>query len=350
MHDQKKYKTYLGSEKYYHDFLVFFQEEMDWKGWQEVLNQYMFKGDERADDMLVRMFGGILHPIIHLGFGVEFEQPAIIAEALAQAAVHDNREALHLIESEKLAKAQSPDGRSDKSIVQLLGEIYTEQKGRVKYASQVYVTEENLEEKTAEMINAAGKLSRRKPATSKILTWSPAAYFTGTAQNPSHQVKFDFWNIHALNLSIFFCSFLNQPWLSTSNKIRLLEWKIRIDLAMYASPRPPKLFLEEITNYESKKDSSWEDIFKRVKTYHDDSHACKLVRALANGEQICKKYEDDGKGGFIIKGDMLRKLGNMAIDSVEAGSPDYVRGGAWSNVPLRDQSMLWVHWADIDIS
>jgi len=170
MHDQKKYKTYLGSEKYYHDFLVFFQEEMDWKGWQEVLNQYMFKGDERADDMLVRMFGGILHPIIHLGFGVEFEQPAIIAEALAQAAVHDNREALHLIESEKLAKAQSPDGRSDKSIVQLLGEIYTEQKGRVKYASQVYVTEENLEEKTAEMINAAGKLSRRKPATSKILT------------------------------------------------------------------------------------------------------------------------------------------------------------------------------------
>ena len=33
---------------------------------------------------------GFLHPIIHLGFGVEFKQPAIIAEALAEAAVHDN--------------------------------------------------------------------------------------------------------------------------------------------------------------------------------------------------------------------------------------------------------------------
>jgi hypothetical protein len=109
---------------------------------------------------------------------------------------------------------------------------------------------------------------------------------------------------------------------------------------MYASPHPPKLFLDEITNYKSKRDSSWEDIFQRVKTYHDDSHACKLVRALANGEQVCKKYEDEGKDGFIIKGDMWRKLGNMAIDSVEAGSPDYVRGGAWSNVPLRDQSRL----------
>ena len=27
---------------------------------------------------------GFLHPIIHLGFGIEFNQPAIIAEALAQ--------------------------------------------------------------------------------------------------------------------------------------------------------------------------------------------------------------------------------------------------------------------------
>jgi hypothetical protein len=158
MHNPKKYETYLGNEKHYHEFLVFFQEEMVQKGWQEVVNEYMFKGDERADDMLVRMFGGLLHPIIHLGFGVEFEQPAIIAEALAQAAVHDNREASHLVASEKVAKAQSPDGRSDKSLVQLLGEIYAEKKGTDKYASQVYVTEETLEEKTAEMINAAGKL------------------------------------------------------------------------------------------------------------------------------------------------------------------------------------------------
>ena len=170
MHDPTKYQTYLGKEKYYHDFLVFFQEEMDQKGWQEVLNQYVFKGDERADDMLVRMFGGILHPIIHLGFGVEFEQPAIIAEALAQAAVHDNREAAHLLDSEKAAKSQSPVGQSDKSIVQLLGEIYAEKKGRAKYASQVHVTEENLEEKTAEMINAAGKLSSQNLARHKMLT------------------------------------------------------------------------------------------------------------------------------------------------------------------------------------
>ena len=189
MHDPKKYKTYLGSEKYYHDFLVFFQEEMDQKGWQEVLNEYVFKGDERANDMLVRMFSGILHPIIHLGFGIEFEQPAIIAEALAQAAVHSKWEASHLIESEKAAKAHSSDGRSDKSIVQLLGEIYAEKKSKTKYASQVHVTQENLEEKTAEMINAAGKLSSQKQATSRMLTPGSVLHRRRTEAAPPSQIR-----------------------------------------------------------------------------------------------------------------------------------------------------------------
>ncbi|KAF2175260.1 hypothetical protein K469DRAFT_724201 [Zopfia rhizophila CBS 207.26] len=225
------YKMYLGSEEYYHNFL----------GWQEVLNEYIFKGDKRADDMLMRIFSGILYPIIHLGFGVEFEQP----------------KASYLVKSKKAAKAYSPDRRSDTTIIQLLGEIYADMKrasgGRAKYTSQVHITEENLEEKTAEIINTA-------------------------------TVKFDFWNIHAVNFSIFFYLFLRQLWLLIPNKIRLLKWKICINLAMYTSPRLSKLLLNKITNYKSKKDSSWEDIFKRVKTYHDNGYTYKLVRALINSE------------------------------------------------------------------
>jgi hypothetical protein len=60
MHDPERFKSYLGQEKYYHDYLVFFREEMEKKGWQAVVNEYLFTGDERADDMLVRLFGGEL--------------------------------------------------------------------------------------------------------------------------------------------------------------------------------------------------------------------------------------------------------------------------------------------------
>lgn len=60
LHDPARFKTYLGNERYYNDFLHFFKQEMDKKGWQAVLNEYLFSRDERADDMLVRMYAGML--------------------------------------------------------------------------------------------------------------------------------------------------------------------------------------------------------------------------------------------------------------------------------------------------
>jgi hypothetical protein len=117
-----------------------------------------------------------------------------------------------------------------------------------------------------------------------------------------------------------------------SSKIRLLEWKIRMDLTMYASPQPPRLYLDEITNYQHKQDTSWNSIFKRVRSIRDDGHASKFVRALAHGEHIGKGYEH--KPGFIIKGGMWKAIANMFIESLN-GSPDYIRGGDWSHVPVR---------------
>lgn len=58
LHDYKKFHKYLGNERYYHDFLLFFQQEMEKKGYEEVINQYCLKGDERAGDMLIRLHAG----------------------------------------------------------------------------------------------------------------------------------------------------------------------------------------------------------------------------------------------------------------------------------------------------
>lgn len=119
LQDPKKFISYLGPQKYYNDFLEFFEEEIDQKGWQDVLQEYVFAGDERAETMLVRMYAGFLHPIIHLGFGIEFEQPAIIAEALAQACCHDEWIGKALLPAEQAAKQNG----NDKSIVELLDEL-----------------------------------------------------------------------------------------------------------------------------------------------------------------------------------------------------------------------------------
>jgi hypothetical protein len=148
--------------------------------------------------------------------------------------------------------------------------------------------------------------------------------------------------MHCVNCSIFFSAFLSPTsGLSPSTQRRLLEWKIWNDIVMYVSRGCPDLLIDEIHNYTPTKDSDMGEVIKRVNKVEDDGHACKLVRALANGEAVCEGYEGEG---FRIKGDMWRKLGHMAVDSVEAGEPHWVRScgfaEAWEKIPLRDGAKL----------
>ena len=291
---------------------------------------------------------GFLHPIIHLGFGVEFKQPAIIAEALAMAAVSDIWLAPYFHGAEKAAGVSGKPGM--KSIVILLDEIRADKKlstaadwgdgnkirdgilkrapdEMIDYASQFNVEPARLTEKTAEMINAA-------------------TYFTGGAQHPPKQIKFDFYYMHCVNCSIFFSNFIKQPWISEYNKIRLLEWKVRLDLCMYASRRCPKPLLEEITKYKPKQQSSWDEIIKRVIEHDDDGHGAKLVRAITHGGKVSKPYENSES--FRIKDGMWLQLAHMgkwptlrddakmalltihaAIDSVEDTGEAWVRSAGF---------------------
>ncbi|KAF5874272.1 putative hypa-like protein [Botrytis fragariae] len=315
----------LGKQKYYHDFLVFWQRQIEIKGWRDVLKESVFAGDSKADDMLGRMFAGFLHPLIHLGFGIEFNQPAIIAEALAQASVHDMWITKYLLDVEK--KAQP----GNKTIPQLLDEIRDDKKlstaaewddgnkirdgilaraadEMMNYASQWTVGKGELEAKTAQMI-------------------SSAVYFAAAAQRPPKQVKFDFYYMHCVNSSIFFTSFNKQDFLSEAQKVRLLEWKGRFDLTMYASRRSPELLLEEISGYVPKLleagDAEWSGLFHRLFEFEDDGHAVKLGRTVAHAEVVSQGYED--QDWAKIKSFMWLKIGNMVADSVEDTGDTWAR-------------------------
>ena len=59
-------------------------------------------------------------------------------------------------------------------------------------------------------------------------------------------------------------------------------------------------------------------------------------------KDVCKQWED--RDGFVIKGDLWRKLGHAAIDSVEGTDNHWVRScgfeEAWKDVPLREGARL----------
>ena len=106
----------LGKGKNYSAFLSFFQEQIAAQGSKQVLHEYVLKGDAAADDMLARMHAGFLHPMIQLMYGVEWTQPAMVAEALAQTAVHgDEGLKTLLFEAEARSRAAAVAATSQSS-------------------------------------------------------------------------------------------------------------------------------------------------------------------------------------------------------------------------------------------
>ena len=83
-------------------------------------------------------------------------------------------------------------------------------------AAQFRVTPETLERRTAEMISCC-------------------AYFAGAAQRPGKARKIDFFYMHDVTSSIFLSVFVKQPWINVEDKVRLVEFKGRIDLVWYAT-------------------------------------------------------------------------------------------------------------------
>jgi hypothetical protein len=133
-------------------------------------------------------------------------------------------------------------------------------------------------------------------------------YYTSAAQRPDKKVKIDFFFIHCVNSSIFFSKIAQLPFLDTQAKLRLLEWKGRMDLVMYVSRGSPELRLNEVTQYPVTND--WPTLFSRaVKHPGDDGHLVKLVRALAHGEEVCRVADKDSE--MPVSGDMWLRIGNM---------------------------------------
>lgn len=79
---------------------------------------------------------------------------------------------------------------------------------------------------------------------------------------------------------------------------------------MYVSRGSPKLLLDEVTQYPLTKE--WPAVFSQsVRHPADDGHLVKLVRALAHGQKVCKRFESSVTEAMTIMGDMWLLIGNM---------------------------------------
>lgn len=172
-----------------------------------MLSEYLFAGSEAADDLLVRLYAGFLHPLIQMMYGLEWKQPAIIAEALAQTCVHQPNFKDVLLQAERNATLEYAEGGRMPTVVSLLEQVRGDQKlakavrmeddnkvrdgvltrapeEMLKVISKVKVSPEQLEERTAEMYDAA------------LFTAASASFHAGKVN------KFDFFLMWVGTLAI----------------------------------------------------------------------------------------------------------------------------------------------------
>ncbi|KAK0653539.1 Oxidoreductase AflY [Lasiodiplodia hormozganensis] len=332
----------MSKPEFFHDYVLFFEAEVDKKGVGPVVREYLLSDTPIAKEMLPRLYASFLHPLIHLGFGLEFDQPAITVEGLAQTAVHQNE-----VASVLLAAAEQSTTTPSRPMLDLIHEVHRSGIGQHPcWGNGATIPDSPLLAAPAELAAIAGAWQvdpddELEAKTAEMV--SVCAYFTAAAQRPPKKVKLDFFFMHNVNCSIFMSAMLALPWLRREEKARLLEWKGRCDIIAYANRGAPALDVKEIVGYVPKVPGGWMDIFRRVNDFDDDSHLTKLVRALAAGERFCKPYEGVDDARFPVRGDMYLKIAHMAVDAVpgETYFNRWVRGAGfpsqWEPFPNRGE-------------
>lgn len=331
-------------------------------------------------------------------YGMEWDQPAIIAEALAQTAVHSDtlREFLHAAESRSRRPegGSTPSSKTGNRVVSLLAEIKSNQKlaaaarnsdsNKIHDGVLVRAKEEMLEIAARVKVGAEPQEIAEKTAEmfETCVYMASAAARHGRGKND----KYDFFLMHHVNSSPIFVTINNQDWIPDETKARLLEWKIRMDLVQYAARGVPELGLDKLREYKPRSPRDGEslqgefvedikylkvcvcvcvfeprylirvgkvDIISRLHTYPDDGHAIKLGRAAVICRNICKKYEEEGKDWVQIRGeDMWKKVCHLIVDSVESPGATWVQNAgfeeAWGVCSLLNHSPI-CFWTITDL-
>ncbi|AEO66249.1 099811ce-411b-4082-844d-f9b42c878f83 [Thermothielavioides terrestris] len=325
--DPAFFLAHMGVLSHYSDFLVFFEHQIGERGYCPVVQEYCFGRTPLADTMLARLFEGLFHPIIHLGLGVEFDLPAIVAEALAMAACHNSDGIDHFFfECERISSASSAPG---KPLATLLDEVRAHDKVRHAVRPEdgpACVKDGVLGRAGAEMAKLAAQY-RVQPdaaglerATAEDI--SCATYTAGAAQRPGKAPAIDFFYLHNVTSSLSLTVLGRETWIDVADRARLVEWKARLDLVWYAASGAVALDAGAIASYVPgpSKGMGWAELYRAVLGQHDDGHLAKFVRALKNGCDVEEALAGAGQEEEVarlmpVRGDMWLRIAQMSYDS-----------------------------------
>lgn len=282
----------LGNEDYYTSYLNFFQEEVQKKGMKHCIEYYIFEQDPKLG-WYARFLAGVYHPMIHLGYGIEFNLPLMVAEGLAWIAVHKPRSS-HFFESVNKIAQESLSGKTHSSLTALEIILSVHQDSRLneivqwvdedKYTTVINKASDLLQEYCQQWPVSAsldGKNGLRERATElQILA---ASMYAGSYRS-GDETMLDFFLMHTLTSSLFLHCYVEL--LDPHYGATLLRGKFAADIVWYIAHGRPQLNIEQFMAYPALLD--WDHIISKAIASEDD-HVPKAVRALIHASHYDKQ-------------------------------------------------------------
>ncbi|KAI9502930.1 hypothetical protein GGI25_003203 [Coemansia spiralis] len=295
--DATNYINYLSQENYYPDFVRFFHKELDaaGDGWHSVVAKYMFE-----PHIFPLVLNGLLHPLIQLGYALEFESKAIAAAALAQTCIHGNSyKKLYTPEFFSEIQASFAGGNYQcLSILEIFDRMRNERTDmKIPFGDDIFTDEnrtvsEKLAVKYAKywIVDADEKAisAKYRELLSVVSLW----YIAST--RPGYKLLLDFFTMHCVTSAYFLPIIFGI--LSTEQKAQLLHAHYAFCLSLFSLQGTPQLFIAPThTTGDSHSaarelygDSAnpWLGVFERA-INSNDMHVPKVIRSLWRGSVLC---------------------------------------------------------------
>lgn len=313
-----------------------------------------------------------MHGLIHIGLALEFRQPRLLAEGLAQAAVHhDTWYAEYLSAAEAEAKEAKEPALPLATLVDMVRrdpKISTASSWSFQTQTRQHSGRWAMDKEVArdgilrnakpELVRLAARWRVARPdieseddydeylnrTTAQLI--NTAVYIVAGAQNPPYQCTFDFFLLHCATASIGHAAIQREGTISRAQKARLLEYSGRVFLMTYAGMGAPQLRLDYIASHRSRlgDGQGWPQVLARACEHADDGHMIKLIRSTKMAEEVSRPY--DHLDEFRVKQPLFLQAAVAMIDSGTERPMtwtkhwDFIRfcgfPQAWERFPKRD--------------
>ncbi|KAG4074645.1 hypothetical protein HA402_004516 [Bradysia odoriphaga] len=269
---RKRARKFVKGDNSYSDYLRYFDNELEAKGLKNTFDLYF-------SQLMSESLGAALHPLINIGYAMEFKNPILLSEGLAYVCITPLRDASKILNDADAIRASS-----DATIFQLIEELQS-----IKFP-EINNDDWNFQKKTEFLLENYGMVFRDLIAKwdltqgdkllDKLNELTEASILAVFGTYPK---QIDFFLLHGLtgNHAVRIL-FQNLP---EALQRQILKVNLLGFLTDYVVQRCPKVDINFITGYEEsnlgENNPTWDVILEKTISI-DEVHVPKVIRCLTH--------------------------------------------------------------------